>query len=170
MLLPFYVLNISASTHRQIHRNAVMLMHFFFFFFFCPILVELFSVIWTEFSIIFGLEKPLSLKTIQDFFLNEALIFELCKLNTANQCCTGVYVMTSDLTNPLSWEDGWQLNMHRWSLFVYFLLQTFWQMKVPKMLCGKLYCDPHSAVFSAMESPEDLWKCSWNHNNTVLIL
>ncbi len=77
--------------------------------------------------------------------------------------------MTSDLTNPLSWEDGWQPNIHGWSLFVYFLLQTCWQMKVPKMLCDEQYCDPHSAVFSAVKSPEDLWKCSWIHNNNVFL-
>lgn len=54
---------------------------------------------------------------------------------------------------------GWPLNMHWWSLFC-FLLQTCWQMKVPKMLCGEKYCDPHSAVFSAVKSPEDLPKWS----------
>lgn len=89
-----------------------MLMHIFSYFYnHCTILSNFsgfFSVILTEFCIIWFWKKLLF--KLEDnpryFFLNKAPIFELQKLKTANQCCTGVCVMTSDLTNPFSWEDG----------------------------------------------------------------
>lgn len=75
---------------------------------------------------------------------------------------TRVCVMTSDLTNLLSCEDGSRMTAKCVDGACFFLFPSpNWQLKFPAILCGELYCDPESAIYRANIGQKVL-KNFWN--------